>query len=700
MGSGSGAISGYTYSAAIMAGIANGPIAGIGTVWLNKDKSTLAAMNMKVALGTLGQSPWGYLETKHPEEAIAYPGLAYVATPEMFLGRSSAELPNLSFEVYGRMMSKVVLEPGGDLVWVDRTAAFYFYHAEDDLGFLPKWDLVPKDSVEYEGGEFNGYTLSALSAKITFAGGSSPVSVKVYPSEEIFSVASGEAFDVSGLEIRQLTVEGTTGLVVSAIQLSTETTAEVAYYQSSVPGKLDADPAEIVEDFLTNELDGAGFDPSKLGSLADYSDYCVAAGLLLSPAFDQQKAASEYLKEILAATNSEAVPSQGLLKIIPYGDLPLSGNGRTYTPDVTPLYYLDDDHFLSTGEDPVTGSRITSADAFNHVQIEIVNRSKDYNVEIIEAKDQADIEAKGLRTMDVVQMHHICDPDVGRLVAQLLLQRVLYVRNTYKFKLSWNYVLLEPMDIVAITDPGLGLFAVPVRIKRIDEDEDDRLEFTVEEIPPGISTAQNYAAPPATGYITDSQADPGDATAPIIFEPPDALCETPGRPELWIAAAGGPNWGGCEVWISTNGETYGSIGFLYGKSRMGELAADLATGSSPDTVNHLKVDLSESGAALLPGNLQDAETYQTLCYVDGEYMAYRDARLIAASNYQLDYLVRGVYGSIIAAHATGSRFLRLDDKILRFAYPPSLIGREVSIKLTSFNLYGKKKQSLADVPTY
>ncbi|CAK0767729.1 hypothetical protein CCP3SC15_360034 [Gammaproteobacteria bacterium] len=691
MGGGGSGIAGYSYTAAIIAGLANGPIAGIGSVWSNKDRITLDSLNMIVKLGLMDQTPWGYIETKHPSEALNYPGLAYVATPEIALGRSSAELPNLSFEVFGRGMSKTVLDPGGVAIW--DPAPFYLYHAVDDYGYLPQFIASPNDE--------NGAV--GLFARIIFTGPAT-VSVEVNASYTV-TVASGEAFSISGAPITQFNITSAdTSLNVSGIDFSTAVTPEIAIYDSSVPGKLDEDPAIIIADFLTNTVDGAGLPSSKLGDLTNYSDYCVAANLLLSPAFSEQKAAAEHLKDLLAATNSEAVPSQGLLKIIPYGDAPLSGNGRTYVPDMTPLYYFDDNHFLSSGEDPVVGSRVTSADAFNHVQIEFVNRLKDYNVEIAEAKDQADNEEKGLRTMDVVQMHHICDPEVAQTAAQLLLQRTLYVRNTYKFKLSWNYPLLEPMDIVAITDAGLGLDRTPVRIKLIEEDDEDRLEFTVEEIPPGVSTAQDRTPPPASGWISDAQTDPGDALTPFFYEPPDILCASPTRPELWIAATGGPDWGGCEAWISTNGESFASIGFIYGKPKLGVLSASLATiaGTPPvaDTAHTLSVTLHEGSPGLFPGNQQDADTFQTLCYVGGELIAYRDALLAATDSYNLTYLVRGCHGSTIAAHSAGAQFCRLDNNILKFVYPEALVGHEVFIKLTSFNLYGKRKQSLADVATY
>jgi hypothetical protein len=65
----------------------------------------------------------------------------------------------------------------------------------------------------------------------------------------------------------------------------------------------------------------------------------------------------------------------------------------------------------------------------------------------------------------------------------LLLQRRAYVRNTYRFKLGWRYALLEPMDIVQLTDSTLGLDNKAVRITAIEEDDNGELTLTAEEIP-------------------------------------------------------------------------------------------------------------------------------------------------------------------------------------------------------------------------
>ena len=66
------------------------------------------------------------------------------------------------------------------------------------------------------------------------------------------------------------------------------------------------------------------FQPPISTAWTTISDYCNAAGLMLAPVYDQQQTAQQILAEIAAITNSAIVWSGGLLKIIPYGDRPLS----------------------------------------------------------------------------------------------------------------------------------------------------------------------------------------------------------------------------------------------------------------------------------------------------------------------------------------------------------------------------------------
>ena len=480
--------------------------------------------------------------------------------------------------------------------------------------------------------------------------------------------------------------------------------AQIYSHNFEVDGKLgystsivDANPRDIIRDLLTNQKYGCGFPVENLGDTDVYGTYCRAAGIFLSPVYSEQQEAQRNIAELLEQTNSAAVFSQGRLKIVPYGDSGLSGNGATYIPNLTPLYDLSDDDFIVSGaEDPVRVERKTNADAYNQVQIEYLDRANDYNIAVAEAKDQANIEQYGIRPKDAVKMHGICDAKVARQVAQLLLQRALYVRNEYEFKLGWKYCLLEPMDLVTLTDGGLGLDKTPVRITEIEEDEDGVLNVKAEDFPFGTASATEYPTQSSLGYSADYNVSPGNAHAPVMFEAPLQL--TGGEPEIWLATAGGDMWGGAEVWVSTNGDSYTRVGAVSGKARYGSLTAALPAGAVFDRANTLGVEI---GAGQLTGGTeQDSRDLLTLCYADGEFLAYETAELKGVGRYALGNLTRGAYGSNIDRHEAGRPFVRVDESLFKYPVPRDWIGRTVWIKLVSHNVFGSGAQDLAEVPAY
>ena len=465
-------------------------------------------------------------------------------------------------------------------------------------------------------------------------------------------------------------------------------------YSGNIP---DANPREIVLDLLTNQRYGCGFPSQNIGDTDRYSNYCRAVGIFLSPAYTEQGEAQRNISELLEQTNSAAVFSQGRLKIIPYGDGSYSGNGAVYVADNKAVYDLTDDDFIVSGaQDPVKVERKTNADAFNQIQVEYLDRANDYNVAIAEVKDQANIEQYGLRPKDAIKMHGICDGKVAQKVAQQLLQRALYVRNEYEFKLGWKYCLLEPMDIVTLTDAGLGLNKTPVRITEIEEDEEGVLSIKAEDYPVGVYTVSEYPTQPSLGYSADYNVSPGNAHVPVIFEAPLQL--TGGEPQIWLATAGGDMWGGAEVWVSTDGDSYTRVGAVNHKARFGSLTAALPNGAVFDRTNTLGVEIS--AGQLTGGTEQDSRDLLTLCYVDGEFLAYANAELKGVGRYTLGNLTRGAYGSTINAHAAGSQFARIDEALFKYAVPRNWIGRTVWVKLVSYNVFSGGIQDLAEVPAY
>lgn len=463
------------------------------------------------------------------------------------------------------------------------------------------------------------------------------------------------------------------------------------------PGRRDCDPADFVADILTHPAFGASFPGHRMGDLSTYSTFCRASGIFISPALTEQSEAHQVVTACAEMTNSAAIWSEGLLKFVPYGDSSISANGATYIPNLQAIYDLTDDDFLrAQGDDPVKCRRKTPADAFNATSIEFINRANDYNIEPMPAEDQANIEEFGLRTKDSIRAHWITDANVANYVAHLAVQRSLGIRNDYEFRLGWRFALLEPMDIVTVFDEALAPVKIPVRIVSIDENEFGDLTFIAEDFPVGVANVPLYPSQIGTGYVPNFEVDPGDVSAPTLFEPPVALTTT--GLEVWAAVSGAsPNWGGCTVWASLDGDSYRRIGVIDGGSRYGLLSSTLAAGPGGSAA----VALAGQGGQMLSGSATDADNLQTLCYAGGEFFAYETATLTAANAYTLTGLRRGAYGSPSGAKAAGSSFVRVDQAIAK-SDPLALdfIGKTIQFKFTSFNVYGGAEQGLADVDPY
>jgi hypothetical protein len=219
--------------------------------------------------------------------------------------------------------------------------------------------------------------------------------------------------------------------------------------------------------------------------------------------------------------------------------------------------------------------------------------------------------------------------------------------------------------------------------------------------PIGVFTAPIYPTLATTGEDLAMLVDPGDTNEPIMFEPPPIL--TAGTHEVWLIASGGPDWGGCQVKVSTDGTTYALAGIIYRGARQGLLTATLANHADPDLTNTLSVDLTESEGQLLSATQDDADNFVTLCYCDGELVSYETATLTAAFKYDLTYLRRGVYATPISSHAIGSAFARFgpnDPAPLRYIYPANFVNQTIFVKLPSFNTFGQMLQSDAAATVY
>jgi hypothetical protein len=584
-------VTSYTYSASIMLSLCEGGvdgIAGIGKAWKDKEeKPDYTDYGFSLFTGTDPQSPWGYLVSAHPTEALNYAGVAYVAEANYDLGNAN-NIGNLNFEVKG---------------------------------------------------------------------------------------------------------------LLNATQTG---------------GAGDADPALMVQDFLTNDQYGVGFPADQLntdallsgpdaGTTGDsaYQTYCRAMGFGLSPALMSEDTGANILDHWTMLTNTAIVWTGYDLKLIPYGDEEVSANGVVYLPPTDVIYHLTSaagDFIGDNSEDPVRGLRGDPVDAFNSIKMTIHDRANHYNERPLEWKDQNSIETIGLRTMETIDASEVCDGDMGTTMLSLIGQRKVYIRNKYTFSVPAIYVLIEPMDVLTLTD---GSLSINVRVTDVEEQDDDLLQLTAEEYPGTVGGTGAYANQSNDNTTPNPGSDPGDINDPIIFEPPSDM--TNGVAEVWAAVSGsGTYWGGAHVYVSTDDVTYTFIGDVDNPARMGVLTASLASygGSNPDTGHTLAVNLTMSRGALLSTTSTEASRDGNLSYVDGEYISFETATLTSAYHYNLTNLYRALHGSTAGAHSSGTDFARLDDSIFKYQLPEDYIGQLLYFKFQSFNLWGLAEQDISTLTPY
>jgi hypothetical protein len=514
---------------------------------------------------------------------------------------------------------------------------------------------------------------------------------------------------------------------------------------------IDADPALVINDFLTNAQYGAGFNPASIdattlfgsGGDASLQTYCEAMGLAFSPALVSQEQGSSILARWMQLLNCAAVWSGGLLKFIPYGDTAIEAGNPTsyqvqmsvpapvpessttfkppsfvtvcapqnfvsdggvvyafnnipfvfigaqaptvagtygmispgqyifaaldygqpvkvtfsaapttsYVPNLTPVYELTDNNYINEkgNKDPLQVERV---DVFSLPTIQRINvsaRDNQYAQMPVEARDQSQIEIFGPRVGSTIDGREICDENIiGPLVAQTILQRELYVRTKFTWKLSWEYCLLDPMDIVTLTDTNLGLSNYPVRIIEIQEDDKGILSFTAEELVTGVSTPAFYGSASTAGTYQPNWGVPAVAiNTPLIFEPNPGM--TGGVAQVWFGASGvngggGTQWGGANVYLSIDDVTYSQIAVLTAPLRQGFLTASLPAAEGWDSVDTLSVNLAASGGTLAGTSQAAAEAGATLSIVDQELLSYETATLISVNAYNLTGLARAQGG--------------------------------------------------------
>ena len=709
-GTGKGNSGHYIYYVSFLLGICEGPCT-LGSIWMNGtaeaippteqggliDWGGIGTFSSTFFPGDYDQTEWSFTDAAAPSHALAYRGICYVGFGNSPLG-SSTGLPNLTFQVgaTANWFNVIPNQPDGDvtIALTDFLTNTYWGIGFPSLrlGALTQWQQYCRAL---------GLAVSPVLASATDA-----ASV----CNDLTTATNAAPCWQDGL----LTVVpyGDAAVTAGEVQTSVEQyqVPTGPTYPNGSGGTLDY--PQITVSFAGSFAGDGGVAYQSGSPLTRVNSYAPTGNAGTGSPGQAQYYVSNGVYYFNPADINEAI-------IITYDWAATA----SYVPNTAPVYDFTIDDCLpnqismgrgiSDPSSPFMVVRKPRDQMLNNIKVEYLDRNNNYNPVDIEVKDEASIIAFGReRPSDLKQYHFFCLAGAAQQSATLQLIRQ-QVARTFQWTVGRHFaIILELMAIATVTDPGQGLSRQPVRITEIAENADFSLTITAEEFL-GTVSAPQYGTQANSGYAINYNADPGSINPPIIFEPTDELNQTNsvGALQIWagVSGANAALWGGCNVWVSEDGETYDQIGVIQGPARMGVLSSVLpAVTANPtgaqtiDAVNTLSVNLTESGGTLSSGTVLDATSLNTRCYVGGEIVAYETTTLNAANQYSLTYLVRGAYGteSEIVVHPAGTAFLRLDDNVFAFAFDQSRIGSTIYLKFQSFNIFQGGLQSLADVAAY
>jgi len=488
---------------------------------------------------------------------------------------------------------------------------------------------------------------------------------------------------------------------------------------------------------------------------------CRAGNLVGSLAMISQRPCSDWITDLCEAADAAPVMTGFRLKIIPRSEVSAVGNGAIYRAPtaggpVANLSVANGDFVAEPGKPPIRVTRFARKDTDTVFQMQHINRDSGYQQVTTSEPDAAGIALYGVRKAAPKVNNVVQNVAVARSILSIGIRRRNYVEILqYEFVLNQRWALLDPMDLVTITDPSQGINLLPVRLTSWEENDRYEIACTAEPFIYGIHAPQQLPATTPNPYSGggEIQASAGDVNPPIIFEPVNELYGTLPQLQLWLVISSPAlNYGGAQVYISTDGgSSFNPLGEgpVMGSAVTGFLTADWPAAADPDTTNDLLLDLTESHGTLDSYAVSDEDNFVYPCYVAGqqlvvqmngttiallentvvkmngvaiassgdfgyELMSYAIAQMTGTNLYTLkatgvgNKLRRDVFSAPDGSgmgidHPVSSRFAVLNPSgigILKVVMNSLWIGQTLQFKILSFNQFGAAVQSLADVPVY
>ena len=454
-----------------------------------------------------------------------------------------------------------------------------------------------------------------------------------------------------------------------------------------VVNSLDANPANVIYEIMTNKDWGLGYAASDI----DTANFTTAAATL----FTEGNGISYIVTSAIESGKLIRTVEEQIDGLIRFNQFTSKWEIKLARADYTPgtLQEVNEDTLVEL----VDFGRGSWEGTTNQVRIQFSDRTDEYKSTYAMAQDTANVRIQDVNVsvtknypgiFDRTQANNIAWRDL-RSFSYPLAKATLMVDRTF-----WDFL---PGDVIEFTHAYLGITRLPMRIKAIDFGEIDNGRIRLEVVQDVFySATPSFSDPTTTNWTSPTEVLNGfPAAQQVAFEAPRGLVrrnpDTGGTLLNSIMAAARQSGSAISFDIrerhaaGTPAGAYSAAGEVVQFMKMGELNATLNTKSAYPLTTLLASSTPDVQAEIIAAfatPLDTAElgtTLMNLILIDDEFMLVEGASINGA-NVDLDNVYRGVLDSVQADHADNAEIyiLMSGAGLTDVAFPET---DEVDIKL-------------------
>lgn len=450
---------------------------------------------------------------------------------------------------------------------------------------------------------------------------------------------------------------------------------------------LDANPADIVKDVLTNNLYSIGLNNNYLDSDAynETYEHCKVNDILVSMVFDRQMSILDVLQYIISHHDG----------FITYRDAKIFHQQLKEETPIGTLSTANNDFVEKEDKFPIEMAKAGANEYNNKILVEYTKRAKGYIRGIATIDDSVDIAKYGVRDK-TVKLNGFMTFERAAKMGNLLLRKSLANPEGLTFKLGLKNIDIAPGDVWNITDSNLGLTNLPVRILTVSEAEDGYIDIQAQEEKVEVYAYASYGddvttQPPPLNLI----GDPGNVIRPLAVELPALYAQEDCRVGIVYSKSGDEPWAGASLYKAYGAG--GSYAKIATKPSSGITGKVIAVGTDNyDKYIDLELDWDYTLTSAIDfDDLMNTPRKNLMMIVttsENKFIRFQDVTLIGTNQWRLKGLI---YDTVNFPQLNTYGDIAVNDEIGLYENLPFVIsfedsdkGRTIYFKLPSFNFVG------------